>query len=139
MMWLPIVGDVLSRLFAIIDQAVPDSDKARALKAELARGAQDLARQQVAMNMKEAEHPSLFVAGWRPAMGWLGVLALAYAYVVQPVAAWVATVSGLGVLPPMVALDGLYPIILGMLGLGAARTMEKTRGVARSRWVNPDR
>jgi hypothetical protein len=91
---------------------------------------------QLGVNAKEAEHKSLFVAGWRPAIGWIGVLALAWQYVLLPV--FSAIVTGIAAYNGVVIdLTGLFtfdmtemmPIILGMLGLGAARSYEKARGV----------
>lgn len=85
---------------------------------------------QLAINAKEAEHPSLFVAGWRPAVGWVCVLALFYTAILEPFMRFVAVV-GFG-------YDGGFPILdkslidnllIPLLGLGGLRTWEKLKGV----------
>lgn len=96
-------------------------------RAELIARAEELehaAREsQTEVNKQESKHASVFVAGWRPAIGWTGALALFYQYLFRPIAV------GFGGEFPEIQADALYPIILGMLGLGAYRTVEKTRGV----------
>lgn len=83
----------------------------------------ELRQAQVALNQTEAQHASVFVAGWRPAIGWCCAIALAYHFLIQPIAA------GLGLPLPAVSLDDLWPVIIGMLGMGAMRSYEKARGV----------
>jgi hypothetical protein len=80
---------------------------------------------QAEVNRAEAASSRLFVAGWRPAIGWVGALALFTHYIVRPVATWLLPEASL----PEIDLNGLYPIIVGMLGLGVARTFEKFGGV----------
>lgn len=91
--------------------------KAQALEAEILRA-------QTEVNKAEAQSGNLFVAGWRPAIGWTGAIALFFHYVARPI------LDGIeGITLPAIDLAGLYPIIIGMLGLGAYRTVEKARGV----------
>ena len=87
---------------------------------------------QLEINKKEAEHSSLFVAGWRPGIGWICGFALGWNYIIQPIGSWVAFISGAD-LEGMPKLDTgeLTTILLGMLGLGGLRTYEKRIGVAR--------
>jgi len=84
---------------------------------------------QIAVNAEEAKSTNWFVAGWRPFVGWVCGVALAYVAVVEPLARFVAAT--------LFAYNGAFPIIdttltmqvlLGMLGLGAMRSVEKTRG-----------
>lgn len=83
---------------------------------------------QVEVNKIEAASSSLFVAGWRPALGWLIVSAMGMKYVLYPLAGWVAKFWGYD-LPAFPVDDAaLYPLIVGMLGLGTMRTIEKVRG-----------
>lgn len=98
-------------------------------KAELAAKAQEIEasilRAQAEVNKAEAASARLFVAGWRPAIGWVGALALFAHYVARPIATWIWPAADI----PAIDLNGLYPIIIGMLGIGLARTAEKFRGV----------
>ena len=92
---------------------------------------------QMAVNVKEAEHKSIFVAGWRPFIGWVGGMALAYQYIVYPLLGWVWQIAAViwvipeGITPPPVPVGSdLYPIILGMLGIGGMRSYDKHKGTA---------
>lgn len=85
---------------------------------------------QMDINAKEAEHPSLFVAGWRPATGWTCVVALFYSAVVEPILRFISTVL-FGYTGSFPILDGslVDNILIPLLGLGAFRTYEKMKGV----------
>lgn len=93
---------------------------------------------QVEVNRAEAQHSSIFVAGWRPAIGWIGALALAYQFLAYPLALWAWTyLQGLGYIPkelqppPVLDADQLWVILSGILGIAGMRTFEKKSGVAR--------
>ena len=84
---------------------------------------------QIELNKIEAGHRSIFVAGWRPFIGWVCGVALAYNFVIRDLIAWVMVNTGAEVsLPPALAMDQLMTVLLGMLGLGAFRTVEKFGG-----------
>lgn len=90
---------------------------------------------QIEINKEEAKHKSLFVAGWRPFIGWVGGLALAYKYIVYEFVVWgwsIAEASAKipdGVqAPPTPDAMGLMPVIMGMLGIGAMRSYDKSKG-----------
>lgn len=89
---------------------------------------------QIEINKVEAQHPSVFVAGARPAVMWIGAFGLAYAAVIEPIARFVARVvfDYLGDFP---ALDTTITmqVLFGILGLGAYRTYEKTKEVQTDR------
>lgn len=80
---------------------------------------------QAEINMKEADHPSLFVAGWRPAVGWTGAAAFAYMSIVEPVARFIATMTGYDGEFPVIDSDITVQVLLGMLGLGIMRSFDK--------------
>jgi hypothetical protein len=92
---------------------------------------------QAITNIQEAKHPSIFVAGWRPALGWLTVLLLAYAWILRDLL--LIFFYGIGKpeivagLPPVDAGE-MLTLVFALLGLGATRTYEKVKGVARSNW-----
>jgi hypothetical protein len=84
---------------------------------------------QLAVDQAEAGNKAVFVAGWRPFVGWACGSAFAWGYVGQPMAAFVLTAFGDRVTLPTLDLSGMMPVLLGMLGLGAMRTVEKIQGV----------
>ena len=91
-----------------------------------ARHAQELMKGQLDVNKTEAAHKSLFVAGWRPCIGWVCALGLFYNTIV-------ANLLGIWVEVPEIDTTLLVPVMMGMLGLGAMRSYEKVNSVARER------
>ena len=75
------------------------------------------------LNQAEAQHRSVFVAGWRPFIGWIGGLVLAFNYIVAPILIWVLPNST----PPVLDLDQLWPVITGMLGIAGMRSYDKSK------------
>lgn len=118
----------------IIDRVVPDKNAREKAKEEAALKIADLAaeqgRQQSEVNKQEAGHASVFVAGWRPFIGWVCGVALSYHFVVQPLLAFLMALTGNSFLLPVFDMDALMTILLGMLGLGFQRSWEKVSGVA---------
>lgn len=118
----------------IIDKAIPDTVAADKAKAEIAtmqaKGELDLMLGQIEINKAEAQHSSVFVAGWRPFIGWVCGLALAYEYLMLPLFAWLSLNVGWQS-PPHLVMDGMMELVLAMLGVAGLRTFEKVKGVAR--------
>ena len=121
----------------LLDKFIEDKDKKNAIAFELStmaeRHAQELAKAQIAVNQKEAAHKSLFVAGWRPAVGWVCVLGMASNFMVIPLANFALALAESTVVVPVLDLTQMMPVLMGMLGLGAMRTVEKAKGVQRER------
>lgn len=122
-------------IFDIIDKAIPDADAREKAKADVAmlqaKGELDVQLGQIQINLKEAEHPNIFVSGWRPAVGWVGAAALGYATIVEPVLRFGATVwFGYGGSFPDIDTDLTLQILMALLGFGAFRAFEKVKGVA---------
>jgi len=92
---------------------------------------------QALANIEEAKHPSLFVAGWRPALGWLCVSILGYAWIIRDflLIGLAMNPATAGISLPLVATGELMTLVLALLGLGATRMYEKTKGIARSSWT----
>ena len=82
------------------------------------------------VNKQEAANNSVFVAGWRPFIGWICGSALASDFMVRPLATWIATLSGHPIQYPSLDLSTLLTLLLGMLGLGAMRSYDKTNGTS---------
>lgn len=92
---------------------------------------------QIGVNQTEAQHSSIFVAGWRPAIGWIGAAAMAYQFLLYPIMLWGWTwMQGVGWIPaeltppPVLDADQLWVILSGILGIAGMRSFEKTKGVA---------
>lgn len=125
---VPILGDVLDRV--IPDKAA--AEKARVeMELALTKAANEGALAQVEVNKIEAGHGSVFVAGWRPFIGWMCGAALAWAFILGPVLSWGMAAFGVKETMPPLMTDNLFELVLAMLGLGGLRTFEKLRGVAR--------
>lgn len=106
-------------------------DKTEQEKAQLAAAVQ-LVQGQLSVNQAEAGNSSVFVAGWRPFIGWVCGASLAYTYIGYPLLLWAGAAWFPSIHPPTLGNDGmLYELLLGMLGLGGLRTFEKVKGVAR--------
>jgi hypothetical protein len=86
---------------------------------------------QVEIDKIEAQSPSFFISGWRPAAGWVCVLGLFYQLIFRPIFGWTMTnFAGWG-MPPALETETLMTLLFGMLGLGGFRMAEKMKGVAR--------
>ena len=92
---------------------------------------------QIGVNQTEAQHHSIFVAGWRPAIGWIGAAAMAYQFLLYPLMLWGWTyLQGMGWIPagltppPVLDADQLWVILSGILGIAGMRSYEKSKGVA---------
>jgi uncharacterized protein (DUF2062 family) len=105
-------------------------DKSEEERAQLAAAVQ-LVQGQLDINKAEAGSASVFVAGWRPFIGWTCGVAFAYKFVAAPVAALVLTAVGHPITLPVLDFGEMMPILFGMLGLGAMRSFEKVKGVAK--------
>jgi hypothetical protein len=130
-----IVTALLPALGTLVDRLIPDkaeAEKARnQLEAQLVTAANAAAMAQVEVNKVEAGHSSVFVAGWRPSIGWVCAAGLAWAFVLAPIASWALVVLGIKAELPAIQFDHLFELVLAMLGIGGLRTFEKLRGVAR--------
>ena len=111
---------------AILDKVIPDKDLREKLSHEIATMADRQMSAQIEVNKVEAAHKSLFVAGWRPAIGWICGLALLYSTIVSPI-------LGIWFTVPAVDTSLLTTVLMGMLGLGTLRTVEKIQKVSREK------
>lgn len=152
MAWWSILVEPIASL---LDKVIPDKDARYARAHEIAKMVEtqafEMAKAQAAINQQEAAHKSLFVAGWRPAIGWICGIALAWSFVVLPILLWITFfVPQCPALPgggfdysgemfcvpdlataPKLDMSELMTVLLGMLGLGGMRSYEKRHGVSR--------
>jgi hypothetical protein len=117
----------------LIDKLIPDPRaKAEALqKLETLHQSGDLAiiAGQLDVNKIEAANPKLFIAGWRPFIGWTCGAALAFQLVLGPLVVWASAIFKHPVVLPIMQTELLTTLLVGMLGLGGMRTIEKLQGV----------
>ena len=88
---------------------------------------QELMKGQLEVNKTEAAHSSIFVSGWRPFIGWTCGLGMFGNFITIPFANFVLALVGIDIVIPLVPLETMMPVLMGMLGLGAMRSYEKTR------------
>jgi len=127
---MSIVATLVGPVTGLLDKFIEDKDQKNALAHEIAtmseRHAQELMKGQLDVNKAEAAHKSLFVAGWRPSIGWVCSLGLLYNTII-------ANILGIWVDLPEIDTTLLVPVMMGMLGLGAMRSYEKVNSVAREK------
>lgn len=127
---LPVLGPLIDKL---VDR-IPDpneraKEKAR-LESDLLAAANAQEAQQAEINKIEAGSSSLFVAGWRPFIGWCCGFGIFWAFVGQPIAVWAISTFHLAAEVPKIETGYLMEMVLAMLGIGSLRTFEKMKGVA---------
>ena len=127
---MSIVNALIGPVSGLLDKFIEDKDQKNALAHELAtmseRHAHEALKGQLEINKVEAAHKSLFVAGWRPAIGWVCMLGLLYNTII-------ANVLSIWIEVPEVDTTLLVPVMMGMLGLGAMRSYEKVNHVSREK------
>lgn len=124
---LEIGKDLIGRFF-------PNEEERRKAEADFLKYAMEGELKQVIaqleINAREATHPSIFVAGWRPFFGWAGGVGFVYSVIGQPLLTWYSTIHSFPV-PPELNIDLLWVVITGMLGIGGLRTFEKAKKVSK--------
>jgi len=128
----PLVGPVINKLVDLIPDPNARAKAKEDFEKELLAAVNEANRAQTKINEIEAGHSSIFVAGWRPFIGWVCGVGLLWAFILQPIFIWAIASFGLGVdTLPKIDSDGLYQLVLAMLGMGGLRTFEKMKGVSR--------
>jgi phenylpyruvate tautomerase PptA (4-oxalocrotonate tautomerase family) len=131
------IGALADAATGIINHFWPD--KTEAQKAELAQemqevmNAQNLTLAQIAVNAEEAKNTNWFVAGWRPACGWVGSIGLLYASTLEPISRFIATLCGYTGNFPVIDTTITMQVLFCLLGLGSMRTFEKHKDVESKR------
>ena len=129
------IKDLIAPIAGLLDKFVEDKDQRNALAHDIATMSEKLIAQQnlaqMEVNKAEASSSSIFVSGWRPAVGWCCVFAMAGNFIVTPFANFALGLAGMSITIPLVPLDTMMPVLLGILGLGGLRTYEKSIGAHR--------
>lgn len=131
-----LLGKLVGPVSNILDKVVEDKDQKAQLAHEIAtmaeRHAQELAKGQIEINKAEAQSRNMFVAGWRPFVGWTCGLALFWHFLGLPVTLFITGWFNLQHPPlPQFDMDSLMTVLLGMLGLGGLRSFEKVKGLTK--------
>jgi hypothetical protein len=126
---LPIIGDVIGRFLPEDKEAAAKAQQE--IEQQLTTHLAQIDLAQLEINKVEASHRSIFIAGWRPMIGWTCGLALAYTYVIQPIAVFILGQTGHLIVLPTLSMSEMMPVLMGMLGLGGLRSFEKWKRVAK--------
>lgn len=129
-------GNTIQAIGDVVDKFVTTDKERLELQIEREKAEQDheyrmeqldqqLDIAQTEVNKVEAANPSIFVAGWRPAIGWICALALGYQFILYPLLTWFAIDRH----SPQMDLTELYPLIFGMLGIAGMRSFDKLKGI----------
>ena len=131
------VGKIAGDLITTDKERITLELEGRKLDLEQARIDQTTDLAQIEVNKVEAASASVFVSGWRPAVGWVGVAGLGYQFLGYPLMQWLwAFGQGIDLIPkdlpapPDLQIDQLMVLLSGLLGFGGMRSFEKSRGVA---------
>lgn len=121
------LGAISDLAGTVINKIWPD--KTEAEKQQLAAAVM-VVQGQLDINKAEASNPSVFVSGWRPFIGWVCGSACAWNWIGIPIAKMLLIVAGYKLALEPADISQMMPILMGMLGLGGLRTIEKMKGVA---------
>tara|TARA_Y100001978_G_scaffold45743_1_gene40759 strand:+ start:427 stop:819 length:393 start_codon:yes stop_codon:yes gene_type:complete len=115
----------------LLDKFIEDKDQKNKLAHEIAtmadKHSHEIAKAQIEVNKEEAKSRSWWIAGWRPATGWICALAMGYHFIIQPLLIFFLALFGMKMDLPSFDMDTLMTVLLGMLGLGTLRTVEKSK------------
>ncbi|MDG1315374.1 MAG: 3TM-type holin [Flavobacteriaceae bacterium] len=125
---MSILASLIAPVTSLLDKFIEDKDQKAILAHEIAtlatRQAQEIALAQIETNQEEAKG-NWFQSGWRPATGWVCVLGFGVNFLVSPLAA------GFGFVIPQADTSVMLPVLMGMLGLGTMRSLERIQGVGK--------
>ncbi len=128
-----IVKELVGPVTGLLSEFIEDKDQKARLAHEIATLAQKEAHKNAALQLEvnkiEAAHASIFVSGWRPALGWVCTMGMFGNFITIPFSNFVLALIGYDIVIPLVPLETMMPVLMGMLGLGAMRSFEKTRKV----------
>lgn len=125
------IDDAIAAGLRVLEKFVPDPEARAKAEAELRDSILQWDARQSEVNAVEAANPNLFVAGWRPFIGWVCGAALVYTYLFVPLGLWIAGLFNAPVVVPPTLDANLWELMFAMLGMGGLRTFEKLKGVAR--------
>tara|TARA_R110000796_G_scaffold37983_1_gene95952 strand:- start:214 stop:600 length:387 start_codon:yes stop_codon:yes gene_type:complete len=125
------IGGAIEAVAGIVGKFIPDPEQAAKAEAALRDSLVSWDKGQLDVNKAEATHRSIFVAGWRPFIGWTCGAAFAYHFVFQPIILIILKANGVEFELPEFDMAALSSVLMGMLGLGGLRTFEKLKGLTK--------
>ena len=130
------ISQLIAPITGLLDKFIEDKDQKARLAHEVAtmaqKHAQELAKGQLEINKAEAQSRSIFVAGWRPFIGWTCGIAMFWHFVGVPITMFFVSWFSMEIAElPQFDMNSLMTVLLGMLGLGGLRTFEKTKGITK--------
>ena len=126
---LPLVKDAVGAFLP--EDKNKRAEAERKIEAELTTHLAKIDLAQLDINKQEAAHRSVFVAGWRPFVGWCCGISLAWSYICQPIIVFILAQTGNLVDLPALDMSQMMPVLMGMLGLGGLRSFEKYKRVSK--------
>jgi len=120
--------DAVSAIGSVFDKIFTSDEERAQAEQVLLKIRQQPHLLQAEINRIEASHRSIFVAGWRPFIGWVCGIGFLWAFLGHPIFVWVVTLMELNLTPPTLMTDKMLELVLAMLGLGGLRTVEKLKG-----------
>lgn len=128
----PLIGPTVNKILDLIPNVNERAKAKEKFEFELMTAVNAASEAQTKINLAEAAHRSVFVAGWRPSIGWTCSLALFYSFVAHPILSWYVAIYHPEIASlPKLEIGELMTLVLGMLGLGGMRSYEKNKGVTR--------
>jgi len=124
-------GDTLKTVGTVIDDLHFSGEEKEKLKLQMKEIDAKLKEKQLDINKVEAGHKSIFVAGWRPFLGWISGLSIGYVYLLQPLLDMILQMFDVKIDWVVLDLGQLMPLVLGILGLGGLRSFEKAKGLTK--------
>ena len=121
----PLILPLLDKAVDFVDDLFESDDEKRQAKLDMAQLSKSLQQGQIEINKIEAGHRSLWVAGWRPGIGWICVAGCANNFIAYPFA------TAFGAAWPLIPEGQIYPLIMALLGLGTMRSFEKHQGLTK--------
>ena len=130
------ISSLIAPVTGLLDKFIEDKDQKNALAHEIATLAEKQAHEaqlaQIEVNKQEAQHRSIFVSGWRPFVGWITAVSLAWHFILAPIILFTTAIVGVEIPQlPSFDMETLTTILLGMLGLGGLRSFEKYKGLTK--------
>ena len=125
------IDKIIDPVSQILDKFIADKDLKLKLQHELNQELHKANMAQIEVNKVEAQHRTVFVAGWRPFTGWICASALAYHFIIEPIIIFALATQNIQLTLPTFDMGSLLTVLMGMLGLGGLRTYEKTKGITK--------
>ncbi|APC43941.1 hypothetical protein P19250A_0056 [Methylophilaceae phage P19250A] len=128
---MALIDTIFGAVSTVLDRVIPDKNAREKAKEELERAINDqdfqIALEQIKVNLAEAQSESFFKSGWRPSVGWICSIAFGLHFVILPLFNYFLMLcGGQPILVPF-QMDTLLTVLLGLLGMGTLRTVEKMK------------